>query len=302
MRRRNELDRCRRGERSGIEFAFVKRVVFQRSRNGLLRRRIPVISLRIPFHRDELHRAVLRLEAYRCRKPQICELRSHVLVRDGDCVVHLRQRELDCLNGKRRSCFGIEQAIFRLEDHGYFLRARFAVERFRLPVGELEGECTGKLGIRALNSGLAAGQRAGLTIIGSDCEFLVHKDGVFRKLERAAIVQSFCPLEGRKLCDFRLSLYGRLHLDHKLDPNIRALRERDIVLPIRPVKCAVLQSSIRQSSRFFIVSFLSSRALPYPAKEHVKGALHVDIIHMQGSTPLASYSRPGWVRSLRENS
>ena len=64
----------------------------------------------------------------------------------------------------------------------------------------------------------------------------------------------------------------------------------------------ILQSSIRQSSRFFIVSFLSSRALPYPAKEHVKGALHVDIIHMQGSTPLASYSRPGWVRSLRENS
>ena len=64
----------------------------------------------------------------------------------------------------------------------------------------------------------------------------------------------------------------------------------------------ILQSSIRQSSRFFIVSFLSSRALPYPAKEHVKGALHVDIIHMQGSTPLASYSRSGWVRSLRENS
>ena len=64
----------------------------------------------------------------------------------------------------------------------------------------------------------------------------------------------------------------------------------------------ILQSSIRQSSRFFIVSFLSSRALPYPAKEHVKGALHVDIIHMQGSTPLASYSRPGWVRSLSENS
>ena len=64
----------------------------------------------------------------------------------------------------------------------------------------------------------------------------------------------------------------------------------------------ILQSSIRQSSRFFIVSFLSSRALPYPAKEHVKGALHVDIIHMQGSTPLASYSRPGWVKSLSENS
>ena len=64
----------------------------------------------------------------------------------------------------------------------------------------------------------------------------------------------------------------------------------------------ILQSSSRQSSRFFISSFLSSRALPYPAKEHVKGALHVDIIHMQGSTPLASYSRPGWVRSLRENS
>ena len=64
----------------------------------------------------------------------------------------------------------------------------------------------------------------------------------------------------------------------------------------------ILQSSIRQSSRFFISSFLSSRALPYPAKEHVKGALHADEIHMQGSTPLASYSRPGWVRSLRENS
>ena len=239
MRRRNELDRCRRGERSGIEFAFVKRVVFQRSRNGLLRRRIPVISLRIPFHRDELHRAVLRLEAYRCRKPQICELRSHVLVRDGDCVVHLRQRELDCLNGKRRSCFGIEQAIFRLEDHGYFLRARFAVERFRLPVGELEGECTGKLGIRALNSGLAAGQRAGLPGVGSNFKLGKQENGVYRKLERAAIVQSFCPLEGRKLCDFRLSLYGRLHLDHKLGLNIRALRERDIVLPIRPIKCAV---------------------------------------------------------------
>ena len=239
MRRRNELDRCRRGERSGIEFAFVKRVVFQRSRNGLLRRRIPVISLRIPFHRDELHRAVLRLEAYRCRKPQICELRSHVLVRDGDCVVHLRQRELDCLNGKRRSCFGIEQAIFRLEDHGYFLRARFAVERFRLPVGELEGECTGKLGIRALNSGLAAGQRAGLPGEGSNFKLGKQENGVYRKLERAAIVQSFCPLEGRKLCDFRLSLYGRLHLDHKLGPNIRILRERDIVLPILPVKRTV---------------------------------------------------------------
>ena len=239
MRRWNELDRCRRGERSGIEFAFVKRVVFQRSRNGLLRRRIPVISLRIPFHRDELHRAVLRLEAYRCRKPQICELRSHVLVRDGDCVVHLRQRELDCLNGKRRSCFGIEQAIFRLEDHGYFLRARFAVERFRLPVGELEGECTGKLGIRALNSGLAAGQRAGLPGVGSNFKLGKQENGVYRKLERAAIVQSFCPLEGRKLCDFRLSLYGRLHLDHKLGPNIRILRERDIVLPILPVKRTV---------------------------------------------------------------
>ncbi len=50
---------------------------------------------------------------------------------------------------------------------------------------------------------------------------------------------------------------------------------------------------------FFIVSFLSSRALPYPAKEHVKSVACGYHPHAR-EYPLASYSRPGWVRSLRK--
>ena len=235
MRRRNELDRCRRGERGRLIQALIAWAVFQRARNGLLLGGILVVALRAPLYGKGFRYAVFCLKIDILRKAKCFKVRPHILVCDGNRIVHLCKRTPDHLDGKRGFCLGVEQAVVRLKDHSHIFCFLKTEERLFF----LKGESAGNFFARLLNHSLAAGQRAGLTIIGSDCEFLVHKDGVFRKLERAAIVQSFCPLEGRKLCDFRLSLYGRLHLDHKLGLNIRALRERDIVLPIRPIKCAV---------------------------------------------------------------